>query len=285
MPSSTGRRACARPTAVACGWWKATARGSAAGRPTCPRRMSRARLLSRRRARGLLARPLRKCRGLPARGRHPGRPTPTARACRSSSPAPTIGRIRTYLGVPLADEAGSLIGVFTLIRNDVRPFSPAQIALVQIVRGAGADRDEERAPDQRDAGGAGAPDGDEPRCWASSASSVDDAQPVFDKIVDSGAQLFPATACRCLVTLVEAEVRLHWPACASSATVGGRWRSRWPAAERAVAAGFPTPLAGTATERRHPQRPDRRGARRGQRVRRAGACASRERAGPATSLH
>ena len=42
-----------------------------------------------------------------------------------------VGRIRTYLGAPLSDEAGALIGVFTLIRNDVRPFSHSQIALVQ----------------------------------------------------------------------------------------------------------------------------------------------------------
>ena len=34
--------------------------------------------------------------------------------------------IRTYLGVPLTDEDGRWIGVFTLIRNDVRPFTEAR---------------------------------------------------------------------------------------------------------------------------------------------------------------
>jgi len=41
------------------------------------------------------------------------------------------GRIRTYLGVPLSDDGGAVIGVFTLVRSEVRPFNPAQIALVQ----------------------------------------------------------------------------------------------------------------------------------------------------------
>jgi GAF domain-containing protein/CheY-like chemotaxis protein len=41
------------------------------------------------------------------------------------------GRIRTYLGVPLADDSGAVIGVFTLVRSEVRPFNPPQIALVQ----------------------------------------------------------------------------------------------------------------------------------------------------------
>ncbi|MEO7009641.1 MAG: GAF domain-containing protein, partial [Caldimonas sp.] len=42
-----------------------------------------------------------------------------------------VGGIRTSLTVPLVDESASVIGVFTLVRTTVRPFTGAQIALVQ----------------------------------------------------------------------------------------------------------------------------------------------------------
>ncbi len=41
-----------------------------------------------------------------------------------------LGGIRTWLGVPLLAD-GAVVGVFTLVRNEVRPFSDNQIALVQ----------------------------------------------------------------------------------------------------------------------------------------------------------
>ena len=41
-----------------------------------------------------------------------------------------LGGIRTWLGVPLLAD-GAVVGVFTLVRNEVRPFSDKQIALVQ----------------------------------------------------------------------------------------------------------------------------------------------------------
>ncbi len=42
-----------------------------------------------------------------------------------------LGGIRTNLSVPLFDEGRQIIGVFTLVRTTVRPFSDKQIALVQ----------------------------------------------------------------------------------------------------------------------------------------------------------
>ena len=42
-----------------------------------------------------------------------------------------LGLIRTYLGVPLVDDRGQVVGVFTLVRREVRPFNASQIALVQ----------------------------------------------------------------------------------------------------------------------------------------------------------
>ncbi len=41
-----------------------------------------------------------------------------------------LGKIRTFLGVPLRED-GAVVGVLTLIRDHVRPFTEKQIALVQ----------------------------------------------------------------------------------------------------------------------------------------------------------
>ena len=81
------------------------------------------------------------------------------------------------------------------------------------------------------------------------SSSVDDAQPVFDKIVDSGAQLFP-NALALLITLVDAEERLQLAGVRFVSDASGPLAPEAARQqERSVALGFPTPLAGSATER------------------------------------
>ncbi|HYN62120.1 MAG TPA: GAF domain-containing protein, partial [Rubrivivax sp.] len=80
------------------------------------------------------------------------------------------------------------------------------------------------------------------------AASVDDAQPVFDKIIDSAAQLFP-NALALMILQVDAQDMLH---VAGIRFVGDASGPFSPEAarqrERAIAQAFPSPLAGTATE-------------------------------------
>ena len=80
------------------------------------------------------------------------------------------------------------------------------------------------------------------------AASVDDAQPVFDKIIDSAAQLFP-DALALMILQVDAQDMLH---VAGIRFVGDASGPFSPEAARqremAIAQAFPSPLAGTATE-------------------------------------
>ena len=80
------------------------------------------------------------------------------------------------------------------------------------------------------------------------AASVDDAQPVFDKIIDSAAQLFP-NALALMILQVDAQDMLHVAGIRFVGDVSGPFspeaaRQR----EQAIAQAFPSPLAGTATE-------------------------------------
>ena len=68
-----------------------------------------------------------------------------------------LGGVRTSLLVPLIDN-GAVAGILSVSRQTVRPFSERHISLRAGVCIAGADRDEERAADERDARGTGAPD-------------------------------------------------------------------------------------------------------------------------------
>ena len=80
------------------------------------------------------------------------------------------------------------------------------------------------------------------------AASVDDAQPVFDKIIDSAAQLFP-NALALMILQVDAEDMLHVAGIRFVGDASGPFspesaRQR----ERTITQAFPSPLAGTATE-------------------------------------
>ena len=100
-----------------------------------------------------------------------------------------LGRIRTHLGVPLNDENGTVIGVFTLIRSDVQPFNEAQIALVQsfaaqaqiAMKNARLMRQTQESLEQQTATAG---------ILGVISSSPTDTQPVFDAIANTGLRLF-----------------------------------------------------------------------------------------------
>ncbi len=80
------------------------------------------------------------------------------------------------------------------------------------------------------------------------ASSVDDAQPVFDKIIDSAAQLFP-NALALMILQVDAEKLLHVGGIRFVGDASGPFAPQTARQkERDIAQAFPSPLAGTATE-------------------------------------
>ena len=61
-----------------------------------------------------------------------------------------LGGVRTLLAVPMLKES-ELIGVFAIYRQEVRPFTDKQIALVTELRRSSRHRDRERAAAQRTA--------------------------------------------------------------------------------------------------------------------------------------
>ena len=120
------------------------------------------------------------------------------------------------------------------------------MALLRDLRRPGGDRDPERAPSETQ-------EALEHQTATSEvlnviAASVDDAQPVFDKIIDSAAQLFP-DALALMILQTDAQDMLH---VAGIRFVGDASGPFSPEAarqrERAIAQAFPSPLAGTATE-------------------------------------
>ena len=100
-----------------------------------------------------------------------------------------LGQARSCLNVPLFDEAGQIVGVFALVRTVVRPFTNKQIALVQAfaaqaqiaMRNARLMNETKEALEQQTATS---------EVLAVISSSVEDTQPVFDKIMQSCQRLF-----------------------------------------------------------------------------------------------
>ena len=105
---------------------------------------------------------------------------------------------RTNLGVPLLRD-GTTIGVFALVRNEVRPVHRKADRAGNDVRRPGSDRDRERAV-VRGAGAAHARARPNrwssrrrpPKCCRSSRSSPGDLQPVFASILENATRICEA---------------------------------------------------------------------------------------------
>ena len=104
-----------------------------------------------------------------------------------------LGLIRTYLGVPLVDDRGQVVGVFTLVRREVNPFNAEQIALVQSFAAQAqlAMKNARLMNETREALELQQASAD---VLSVISSSVSDTGPVFDKILQSCERLFPAMA-------------------------------------------------------------------------------------------
>jgi GAF domain-containing protein len=121
-----------------------------------------------------------------------------------------LGGVRTVLTIPLT-EGRTVVGVFTLIRQEVRPFTDKQIALVQSFAAQAqiAMKNANLINETREALERQTATADILKVIASSPSDV---QPVFEKIVDSAARLFEPCAAT-IVTLRDGE--MHWNATAA----------------------------------------------------------------------
>ncbi|MGI9024886.1 MAG: GAF domain-containing protein [Burkholderiaceae bacterium] len=143
------------------------------------------------------------------------------------------GRIRTYLGVPLTDESGAVVGVFTLIRAEVRPFNDKQIALVQsfaaqaqiAMKNARLMQETQEALEQQTATA---------EVLQVISQSVEDPQPVFDIILQSCARLFRSK--RLVLLRVGDDDQLHL------------WASTGLDEPQRARSLYPRPLEGTASE-------------------------------------
>ncbi|MBL8338929.1 MAG: response regulator [Rhodoferax sp.] len=101
-----------------------------------------------------------------------------------------LGLIRSYLGFPLRDEQSRVIGVFTLVRRTVRPFTPSQVSLVQsftahaqlAMRNARLINETNEALERQTASA---------EVLRVVSSSLADAQPVFEAICTSMQRLLP----------------------------------------------------------------------------------------------
>jgi GAF domain-containing protein len=139
-----------------------------------------------------------------------------------------LGGVRTNLSVPL-NEAGRIVGIFTLIRKEVRPFTDKQIALVQsfAVQAQIAMKNARLFNETREALERQTATADILKVIASSPSDV---QPVFQAIATSANRLLGgySTAVHSLV-----DDTLHLSAFTPTS----------PAADAALQALFPRPLS------------------------------------------
>jgi hypothetical protein len=83
---------------------------------------------------------------------------PDARAQNDFQMVGSVANFRTWLAVPLREQ-GELIGGLIARRNEVRPFTPAQIKLLETFRRSGRHRDRERSAVSRAHRSVGAADG------------------------------------------------------------------------------------------------------------------------------
>jgi signal transduction histidine kinase/CheY-like chemotaxis protein len=139
---------------------------------------------------------------------------------------------RTVLNVPLLRE-GEALGILSLVRNDVRPFTPAEIALVQTfasqaviaIENVRLFNETKEALEQQTATS---------EILRTISSSVADTAPVFDKILDSCQRLFATEQLG--IFLANDDGLVHAVA----------WRG---SALDAIASTFPKPVDATMTGR------------------------------------
>ena len=140
-----------------------------------------------------------------------------------------VGRIRTHLGVPLTEASGAVLGVLTLLRNEPRPFTAAQIALLQsfaaqaqiAMRNARLMNETKESLERQTATA---------EVLKVIARSPDSVQPVFDAIASSVNRLLGGFST--MVARIEDDA-LHLVA----------FTSTNPEGDAALRASFPLPLA------------------------------------------
>jgi two-component system, NtrC family, sensor kinase len=141
------------------------------------------------------------------------------------------GGFRTLLGVPLLRE-GSPIGVIALGRNSVRPFSDKQIELVKTFADQAVIAIENvRLFDEVQARTRELSDALEQQTATAEiltviSNSLNDTQPVFDAIVESGLKLFPGAAVS--IALPDGDQVKAVAVAESDAARAEAWRHRFP---------------------------------------------------------